>query len=89
MRASAEICALTPQTRFLCALPTAHNYPMSSPGALGVFHAGGCVVMASNPEPLNCFSIIERHGVNMVALVPPAVALWLQATPIIWQHSAR
>lgn len=81
VRASAEICALTPQTRFLCALPTAHNYPMSSPGALGVFHAGGCVVMASNPEPLNCFSIIERHGVNMVALVPPAVALWLQATP--------
>ncbi|ENP62115.1 (2,3-dihydroxybenzoyl)adenylate synthase [Brucella abortus 90/50] len=81
VRASAEICALTPQTRFLCALPTAHNYPMSSPGALGVFHAGGCVVMAPNPEPLNCFSIIERHGVNMVALVPPAVALWLQAAP--------
>ncbi|APY15297.1 (2,3-dihydroxybenzoyl)adenylate synthase [Brucella sp. 10RB9214] len=81
VRASAEICALTPQTRFLCALPAAHNYPMSSPGALGVFHAGGCVVMAPNPEPLNCFFIIERHGVNMVALVPPAVALWLQAAP--------
>lgn len=81
VRASAEICALSPDTRYLCALPAGHNYPMSSPGALGVFHAGGCVVLAPNPEPLNCFALIERHGVNMVALVPSAVALWLEAAP--------
>ena len=48
-------------TRFLCAIPVAHNYPMSSPGALGVFHAGGAVVMAANPEPLACFDLIEKH----------------------------
>lgn len=81
VRASAEICGLTPETRYLCALPAAHNYPMSSPGALGVFHAGGTVVMALNPEPLACFALIERHAVDIVALVPPAVALWLQAAP--------
>ncbi len=81
VRASAEICELGPQTRFLCALPAAHNYPLSSPGALGVFHAGGCVVMAPSPEPLSCFALIKRHAVDMVALVPPAVALWLQAAP--------
>lgn len=81
VRASAEICGLTEQTRYLCALPAAHNYPMSSPGALGVFHAGGTVVMAPNPEPLACFALIERHAVDIVALVPPAVALWLEAAP--------
>ncbi|MBB2972800.1 (2,3-dihydroxybenzoyl)adenylate synthase [Mesorhizobium sp. RMAD-H1] len=81
VRASAEICGLTPQTRFLCALPAGHNFPLSSPGALGVFHAGGCVVLAPNPEPLTCFALIERHGVDMVALVPPAIMLWLQAAP--------
>ncbi|MDZ7927161.1 MAG: (2,3-dihydroxybenzoyl)adenylate synthase [Agrobacterium sp.] len=81
VRASAEICELSPQTRFLCAIPVAHNYPMSSPGALGVFHAGGTVVMAANPEPLACFDLIEKHGIDMVPLVPPAVALWLQAAP--------
>ncbi|KDR90643.1 AMP-binding protein, partial [Agrobacterium tumefaciens] len=80
-RASADICELSPQTRFLCAIPVAHNYPMSSPGALGVFHAGGAVVMAANPEPLACFDLIEKHGVDIVPLVPPAVALWLQAAP--------
>lgn len=81
VRASAAICGLTSQSRFLCALPAAHNFPLSSPGALGVFHAGGCVVMAPHPEPLACFELIERHAVDMVALVPPVVALWLQAAP--------
>ena len=79
IRRSAEICQLSTDTRYLCALPCAHNYPMSSPGALGVFWAGGCVVMAPNPDALTCFDIIEQHQVTMAALVPPAVALWVQA----------
>ena len=79
VRRSAEICQLNTETRFLCALPCAHNYPMSSPGALGVFWAGGCVVMAPNPDALTCFDLIEQHQVTMAALVPPAVALWVQA----------
>ncbi|MDF9620772.1 (2,3-dihydroxybenzoyl)adenylate synthase [Pseudomonas entomophila] len=80
-RACAEVCALNAHTRFLCAVPAAHNFLLSSPGALGVFHAGGCVVMAASPEPLSCFALVERHEVNTVALVPSAVALWLQAAP--------
>ncbi|MDF9756928.1 2,3-dihydroxybenzoate-AMP ligase [Pseudomonas hunanensis] len=86
VRASAQICALDSATRFLCALPAAHNYTLSSPGGLGVLHAGGCIVMAANPEPLHCFALIERHAVTMAALVPSAVALWLQAAP---GHAAK
>ncbi|WP_199154123.1 (2,3-dihydroxybenzoyl)adenylate synthase [Chromobacterium sp. ASV23] len=81
VRRSAEICELGPHTHFLCALPAPHNFPLSSPGALGVFHAGGAVVLAASPEPLACFELIEKHQVNIAALVPPAVALWLQAAP--------
>ncbi|MBD9526589.1 (2,3-dihydroxybenzoyl)adenylate synthase [Paracoccus sp. PAR01] len=79
VRASVEICGVTADTRFLCALPAAHNFSLSSPGALGVFYAGGTVVMAASPEPLACFDLIAREGVTMVPLVPPAVALWLRA----------
>ena len=79
VRASAEICAVTAQTRFLCALPAGHNFTLSSPGALGVFHAGGTVIMAPSPEPQTCFDLISREGVTMASLVPPAVALWLRA----------
>ncbi|WP_323009652.1 (2,3-dihydroxybenzoyl)adenylate synthase [Paracoccus sp. (in: a-proteobacteria)] len=79
IRASVGICGVTSATRFLCALPAAHNFTMSSPGTLGVFHAGGAAVMAPSPEPLSCFEIVARERVTMVPLVPPAVALWLRA----------
>ncbi|MDQ7775863.1 MAG: (2,3-dihydroxybenzoyl)adenylate synthase [Paracoccus aminovorans] len=79
IRASVEISGVTAATRFLCALPAAHNFTMSSPGTLGVFHAGGTVVMAPSPEPLACFQLIADQRVTMAALVPPAVALWLRA----------
>lgn len=77
IRASAEICGLTPEIRFLCALPAAHNFTLSSPGILGVFHAGGTVVMAPSPEPAACFDLIARHRIDLAALVPSAVQLWL------------
>ncbi|CCG85711.1 (2,3-dihydroxybenzoyl)adenylate synthase [Erwinia piriflorinigrans] len=79
IRGSVEICRFTQQTCYLNALPAAHNYAMSSPGSLGVFFAGGCVVMAQDPSANICFPLIEQHQVNVAALVPPAVSLWLQA----------
>ena len=79
IRASVQISGVTSATRFLCALPAGHNFTMSSPGTLGVFHAGGTVVMAPSPEPLGCFQIVARERITMAPLVPPAVALWLRA----------
>ncbi|MDF7681580.1 (2,3-dihydroxybenzoyl)adenylate synthase [Enterobacteriaceae bacterium ESL0689] len=79
IRRSNEICALSADTRYLNALPAAHNYAMSSPGSLGVFRAGGQVILASDPSATECFPLIARHQITMAALVPPAVSLWLQA----------
>jgi 2,3-dihydroxybenzoate-AMP ligase len=39
------------------------------------------VVLAPSPEASACCELIERHGITMTALVPSAVALWLQAAP--------
>lgn len=79
IRGSVDICRFTADTRYLCALPAAHNYPLSSPGALGVFYAAGQVILAGDPSANLCFPLIERHQINVTALVPPAVSLWLQA----------
>lgn len=79
IRRSNEICGISDNTRYLNALPAAHNYAMSSPGALGVFLAGGCVVLAADPSATLCFPLIEKHQINVTSLVPPAVSLWLQA----------
>ncbi|MFC6619221.1 AMP-binding protein [Deinococcus radiophilus] len=79
VRASAEICALSPQTVYLAALPLAHNFLLSSPGSLGTLHVGGQVVIAPQPDPGTCFGLMERYGINMVALVPALLLVWLEA----------
>lgn len=79
IRRSVEICGFNGQTRFLCAIPAAHNYAMSSPGWLGVFYGGGTLVLAADPSPTLCFGLIARQRITHTALVPPAVSLWLQA----------
>ncbi|WP_312182410.1 (2,3-dihydroxybenzoyl)adenylate synthase [Pantoea sp. CTOTU46764] len=79
IRASDEICDVTADTRYLIALPAPHNFAMSSPGSLGVFYAGGQVILAADPSATLCFPLIEKHQVTDTGLVPPAVSLWLQA----------
>ncbi len=79
LKKSVEICQVTAKTRFLVVLPVAHNYPMSSPGILGVFYAGGTVVMSDTPSADEAFPLIEREKITMVALVPPIVIQWMFA----------
>jgi len=79
VRASAEICALTTETRQLVVLPAAHNFAMSSPGILGVLHVGGAVVLAPDPSPRTAFRLIETERVTHAALVPPLAQAWASA----------
>lgn len=79
VRASAEICGLDEACVMLVVLPAAHNFPMSSPGILGVLHTGGTVVLARDPSPRTAFALIEAERVTTVALVPPLAQAWLSA----------
>ena len=78
-RASAEVCGLGPDAVYLAALPIAHQFPLSAPGALGTLMSGGRVVLSPNPAPDTAFPLIERERVTVVGLVPPLVAVWLDA----------
>ena len=77
VRASNEVCQFSDQTRYLCVLPAAHNFPLSSPGALGCLMAGGTVVLAPDATPQTAFVLIEKHRITVAALVPPLALLWL------------
>jgi 2,3-dihydroxybenzoate-AMP ligase len=79
VRQSVAVCGWDERVIYLCALPAPHNFPLSSPGALGVFYAGGCVVLAKDPSAATCLPLVQRHQINWAALVPPALALWLEA----------
>lgn len=77
VRESATICGVTENTVMLTVLAAAHNFPMSSPGMLGVFDRGGTVVLAPDPSPRTAFSLIEAERVTMSSLVPPLAQAWL------------
>lgn len=79
LRESARICGLDQDSVFLCALPMAHNFPMSSPGFLGTLYAGGKIVLSMTPNPESCFALIQDQGVTFSSLVPPLLLLWLEA----------
>ncbi|MFC8371743.1 (2,3-dihydroxybenzoyl)adenylate synthase [Streptomyces sp. NPDC057239] len=81
LRGSDEICGVDGDTRFLVVLPAAHNFPMSSPGWLGVLYAGGTVVLAPKPDPTTAFPLIASERITMTALVPPLALVWTEAAP--------
>src|SRR5690606_21896201 len=77
VRASVEICGVRSDTRMLVVLPAAHNFAMSSPGVLGVLHAGGCLVLAPDPSPGTAFRLVASERVTMASLVPPLAQAWI------------
>ncbi|WDM14603.1 (2,3-dihydroxybenzoyl)adenylate synthase [Streptomyces lavenduligriseus] len=79
LRGSNEICGVDDGTRFLVVLPAAHNFPMSSPGWLGVLYAGGTVVLCPRPDPATAFPLVEGERITMTGLVPPLALLWTDA----------
>lgn len=76
---SNEICGVDADSVYLVALPAAHNFPLSSPGSLGVLYAGGRVVLCPQPVPDVAFPLIESEGVTITGLVPPLALLWTEA----------
>ncbi|KWZ40014.1 2,3-dihydroxybenzoate-AMP ligase [Burkholderia savannae] len=80
IRESARICGLDETGVYLCALPVAHNYALSSPGTFGVLYAGGTVVLCDGGSPDIAFALIERERATIAALVPSLVPVWLAAS---------
>lgn len=77
IRQSNVVCGLAPQDVFLSVIPAVHNFPMSSPGFLGVLLAGGTVVLTEDQFPGAVFDLVARHRVTVVPLVPPLAHLWV------------
>lgn len=80
IRDSNKRCEVSSFTSYLAVLPSGHNFPLSSPGALGIIFSGGKVVIADNAMPLVSFSLIEKHQVTMAALVPSLFRSWMYSS---------
>lgn len=75
---SAERCGINENTVYMAVLSIAHDYPLCSPGILGTMMKGGTVVLAQSPDPDEAFSLIRRHGVTAISLVPAIAPIWLE-----------
>jgi mycobactin salicyl-AMP ligase len=77
--ASAALCGVTAEDRYLAALPMAHNFPLGCPGILGAFAQGAAVVVPPSSAPEEAFEAIARHRATVTALVPSLAMMWLEA----------
>lgn len=77
-RASAEVCRLDADTRYLVTLPAGHNFPLACPGILGTLLSGGRVVLLDSPEPVRAFETMAAEGVTHTAVVPAVAGRWLE-----------
>lgn len=79
VRQSVAVCGWDSTVVAAMALPCSHNFPLSSPGALGALMSGGTALLLPSPTPGVALPLIERHRATTAALVPALAGLWLRA----------
>ncbi len=67
---AAAVTGVGPDKILLNVLPLAHNLPLACPGMQGYFLHGGKVVLSNSTRSEDVFSLIERHRVTHMAVVP-------------------
>jgi 2,3-dihydroxybenzoate-AMP ligase len=79
---AAAVTGVGPDKILLIVLPLAHNLPLACPGLQGYLLHGGKVVLANTTRSEAIFSLIERHRVTHIAVVP-ALLIRLINDPMI------
>jgi 2,3-dihydroxybenzoate-AMP ligase len=74
-----QIAGFSSDSVFLALLPLGHNYNLASPGLLGVFYAGGTLVIAESTNADDVFASVSRERVTVIAAVVPLITTWLNA----------
>jgi 2,3-dihydroxybenzoate---[aryl-carrier protein] ligase len=69
-KTAAPVCGVTASSVLLLALPVAHNLPLACPGIQGYFFQGGKVVLSPTTRPSDLFTLIQKHRVTHIKVVP-------------------
>ncbi len=77
---SNELCGVGRETVMVIPIPLTHNFPMSSPGFLGVLAVGGTVVLLPDGDPARVASAIEEFGATHLVAVPPLIQALLDSS---------
>src|SRR5712675_1175988 len=69
-KVAASVCGVTGDSILLIVLPIAHNLPLACPGIQGFMFHGGSVVVSMSARPEDMCTLIEKHRVTHVKVVP-------------------
>ena len=69
-RLASAVTGVAADETFLDVLPLAHNLPLACPGLQGYLLHGGKFVLSSSTRSEDIFTMIERHRVTHMAVVP-------------------
>jgi 2,3-dihydroxybenzoate-AMP ligase len=69
-KTAAPVCGVDADSVLLLALPIAHNLPLACPGVQGYLFQGGKVVLSPTTRAEALFSLIEKHRVTHIKVVP-------------------
>lgn len=67
---AADVTLVDADSVLLLVLPIAHNLPLACPGLQGFFFKGARVVLHANTRPVEIFTLIQRHRVTHLSVVP-------------------
>lgn len=76
-RICSEVAGFSSDTVFLALLPLGHNYNLACPGMLGVFRAGGTLVISKGTDSAEVFTTVARERVTTMAAVVPLITTWV------------
>ncbi|MDP6173038.1 MAG: AMP-binding protein [Rhodospirillales bacterium] len=65
------------KSRMLMCLPMAHNLPLASPGLQGYLFHGRPIVLSASTRTKDIFSLVEKHGITHIPVVPALLIDWL------------
>ena len=84
-KTASEVCAVGENSVLLVILPIAHNLPLACPGIQGFLFHGGRVVLSASARPEDVCTLIEKHRVTHIKVVP-ALLIRLLHDPAVTRH---
>jgi 2,3-dihydroxybenzoate-AMP ligase len=84
-KVASSVCAVGEDSVLLVILPIAHNLPLACPGIQGFLFHGGRVVLSTSPRPEDVCTLIEKHRVTHIKVVP-ALLIRLLHDPAVSRH---
>ena len=72
-----SVTEIYPDSCLLLVLPIGHNLPLACPGLQGFMIKGARVVLSTSARPEDVFTLIQRHKVTHIHVVPALLIRWI------------